>query len=322
MSLPSVLHVGSIAGVPQELSRAQRRMGWKSDVMTFQPHQFDYQVDIYSPTRMPFPLKYAEKMRSFLCVVDNYDILHFHWSSVVPFGFDLPLWKRLGKRIIMHHHGDDIRRKGEGWLYARFADAILVSTPDLLRWSPQAQWMPNPIDLRRYQYVGAESHEGRIRILHAPSDRKVKGTDHVIRAVKSLQDEGYDIELDLIENMNHQEAVEHYRQADIVVDQLLVGWYGMLAIECMALGKPVCVHIKDELKPYLPGLPLIDTSPESLIKDIRALIEDASMRKIVGAEARNFVERVHDADKIASSLAEYTINYDSIKNGMIEKNGS
>ncbi len=304
MTLPSVLHVGSIAGVPQELSRAQRRMGWKSDVMTFQPHQFDYQVDIYSPTRMPFPLKYAEKMRSFLRVVDNYDILHFHWSSVVPFGFDLLLWKRLGKRIIMHHHGDDIRRKGEGRLYARFADAILVSTPDLLRWSPQAQWMPNPIDLRHYKYVGAESHEGRIRILHAPSDRKVKGTDHVIRAVKSLQDEGYDIELDLIENMNHQEAVEHYRQADIVVDQLLVGWYGMLAIECMALGKPVCVYIRDELKSYLHSSPLIDTSPENLEVDLKRLVGDASLRRNIAMKARSFVERIHDADGIARRLLE------------------
>ncbi len=303
MQAPSVLHVGDIAGVPQELSRAQRRMGWKSDIMTFQPHQFEYQVDIYRPTKMPFPLKYIEKMRSFSRVMSDYDILHFHWSSVVPFGFDLPFWKRRGKQIIMHHHGDDVRRKGEGRLYNKFADAILVSTPDLLQWSPRATWLPNPIDLRRYQYVGTEDHEGNIRILHAPSDRNVKGTDHVIQAVKSLKEEGYEIELDLIEGMPHREAVEHYRQADIVVDQLLVGWYGMLAIECMALGKPVCVYIKDELKSYLPEAPLIATSPKSLKEDLKILIEDPPLRRKVGAKARSFADQVHDADKIAVRLA-------------------
>ena len=36
--------------------------------------------------------------------------------------------------------------------------------------------------------------------------------------------------------MTHDEAVEHYKQADIVVDQLNAGWYGLFAIEAMAPG--------------------------------------------------------------------------------------
>jgi len=98
--------------------------------------------------------------------------------------------------------------------------------------------------------------------------------------------------------------VEHYRQADIVVDQLLVGWYGMLAIECMALGKPVCVYIRDELKSYLSSSPLIDTSPVDLEGDLKRLIEDASLRRTIAEKARSFVERIHDADKIARRLLE------------------
>ena len=30
-----------------------------------------------------------------------------------------------------------------------------------------------------------------------------------------------------------------YAQADLVVDQVLIGWYGALAVETMAMGKPV-----------------------------------------------------------------------------------
>lgn len=278
-------------------------MGLKSDVLSFQPNYYDYEIDLHHPIRTPFPLRYIEKMLTMSRVIDNYDVLHFHWLSIIPFGIDLPLWKQLGKRIILHHHGDDVRNKGEGLLYARFADDILVSTPDLLKWSPDAKWIPNPIDLERYQYVGVEDHAGKIRILHAPSDRKVKGTEHVIRAVNSLQDEGYDVELDLVENMAHQEAMQHYTRADIVVDQLLVGWYGVLAIECMALGKPVCVYIKDELESYLPSSPLIATSAERLREDLKTLIKDFSLRNTIGNKARKFIEREHNSDKIAKYLA-------------------
>ena len=39
---------------------------------------------------------------------------------------------------------------------------------------------------------------------------------------------------------------ERYRAADIVVDQLNAGWYGLFAIEAMALGKPVVTFLHDE----------------------------------------------------------------------------
>ena len=242
-------------------------------------------------------------MHSISKIAGNYDILHFHYFSVLPFGLDLPLWKMLGKKIVFHYHGDDIRNKGEGKLSRKYAGAILVSTPDLLAWSPRAKWTPNPIDLRKYPYIGVEDHERKLRIVHAPSVPKVKGTEYVIKAVEELKKEGYEIELDLVKNMPHQEAVEHYMQADIVVDQLLVGWYGVFAIECMALGKPVCVYIQEDLLSYLPApMPLVATSPRDLKEDLRKLIEDATFRSCIGKKARMFAEQVHDADKIAKYL--------------------
>jgi glycosyltransferase involved in cell wall biosynthesis len=303
--MPSILHVGSIAGVPQELSRAQRRLGCKSDVIIFQPHQYDYEADFFRPTKLPFPLKYLERMHSISKIVGNYEIIHFHYFSVLPFGWDLALWKMLKKKIIFHYHGDDIRNKGEGILSKYFADSVLVSTPDLLAWSARAKWIQNPVDLKKYRYVGTEDHEGKIRILHAPSDPRVKGTEYVVKAVEDLKREGYEIELDLVRNLPHQEALEHYRQADIVIDQLLVGWYGVFAIECMALGKPVCVYIQESLKCYLPTtLPLVATSHSNLKEDLRKLIKDSALRKQIGKTARLFVEQEHDADKIAKYLVE------------------
>lgn len=301
--MTSVLHVGSIAGVPQELSRAERRLGLKSDVISFQTHPFDYEVDFFRPTRLPFPLRYAERLHAISKIVRDYDILHFHYFSVLPFGLDLPLWKTQGKKIVFHYHGDDIRNKGEGILPRHYSRAVLVSTPDLLAWSPRARWIPNPSDLEKYPYIGVDDRERKLRIVHSPSDPKTKGTEYVIRVVEDLLAEGYEIELDLVKNMPHHEAVEHYRRADIVVDQLLVGWYGVFAIECMALGKPVCAYIREDLKSYLPDPgPLVATSPRDLKEDLRKLIEDAALRSCIGKTARMFAEQVHDADKIAEYL--------------------
>ncbi len=58
--------------------------------------------------------------------------------------------------------------------------------------------------------------------------------------------EGLDADLVLVEGLHHDEAFERYREADIVVDQLNAGWYGLFAIECMALGKPVVTFLHDE----------------------------------------------------------------------------
>ena len=58
--------------------------------------------------------------------------------------------------------------------------------------------------------------------------------------------EALDADLDLVEGLRHDEAFERYKAADIVVDQLNAGWYGLFAIECMALGKPVVTFLHDE----------------------------------------------------------------------------
>lgn len=108
-----------------------------------------------------------------LSIVRDYDLLHFHYSSGLPFGLDFPLWRLLNKKVVMHHHGTDIRHKGEHWLYARLAQRIFVFTPDLLERSRDAIWVSNPRDLEMYPYVGVSDKPSNdmdpIKILHAPS---------------------------------------------------------------------------------------------------------------------------------------------------------
>lgn len=313
----SVLHIGSIAGVPQELAAAQRRLGMKSDVLSFEFNDFGYRTDFHYPIKLDYscrrsiclsnPLNLLQKMPRLLPIAKNYELLHFHYSSGLPFGLDFPLWRMLHKKAVIHHHGSDIRNKGESRFYSLLAQRIFVSTPDLLQWSRDAIWIPNPIDLELYPYIGAKHRSAKsdadsIKILHAPSKRQLKGTEHVLNAIKKLKNEGYRIELILVENTPHKDAIEYYKQADIVIDQLLIGWYGMLAQECMALGKPVCVYLREDLEGYMPFQPMMNTTAKNLVENLRLLINDPHLRTDLGKLGRRYVEQVHNSDRIARNL--------------------
>lgn len=314
--MDSILHIGSVAGVSQDLSAAQRRLGQKSDILSFEYHDFGYRTDFHYPLKLDYsfkqpiylsnPINLLKKMPRLLALAKDYDLLHFHYSSGLPFGLDFPLWRFLHKKIVIHHHGTDIRNKGEHWFLNRFAQRIFVSTPDLLEWSQNAIWIPNPLDLEYYPYVGAREMQTNdtdpIKIVHAPSSRKLKGTEHVLRAIKHLKNQDYNIKLILVENMPHKKAVEYYKQADIVIDQLLIGWYGMIAQECMALGKPVCVYLRQDLEGYIPSHPMINTTCDNIEKNLKQLIEDAALRSNLGKKGRIYVEKVHNSDRIARRL--------------------
>jgi len=298
-----ILQIGNIAGQPQILARFQREMGLKSDTLSFGQHPFGYKSDFQYLTKMPFSLTAVKKTLFVLKVLNKYDILHFHFNSTLPRGLDFMIWKMLRKKVIMHHRGSDIRYKGERWGYLKFADKILVSTPDLLQWSPSALWMANPVDLKKYTYMGVKETE-TINIVHVPTCRQMKGTEYVIKASEKLKSEGYRIKLILVENIPYDKVIEYYKQADIVVDQLLLGWYGNVAIEAMALGKPVCVYIREDLESYLPFMPFYNTSPTSLFENLKVLIEDEKLRGELGQKGREYVEKVHDPIKVTEKVIE------------------
>jgi glycosyltransferase involved in cell wall biosynthesis len=128
-----ILQVGNICGIPQMLAKEQRRRGYEADHISF-----------------PENYSFLNRIKKFLILcntVPSYDIVHFHYSTGLPFGLDLFLWKILGKKIIMHYHGSDIRGKGVPIITKLLVNKIYVSTPDLLEWAGEgAIWQPQPID--------------------------------------------------------------------------------------------------------------------------------------------------------------------------------
>jgi glycosyltransferase involved in cell wall biosynthesis len=93
-----------------------------------------------------------------------------------------------------------------------------------------------------------------------------------------------------------------------VVDQLLAGWYGGLAVEVMALGKPVVAYLRCEDLAFLPEsmraeLPIVSAEPATIYAVLKRLLgEDAGQLARLGERSRAYVEHWHDPRSIAARL--------------------
>ena len=76
--------------------------------------------------------------------------------------------------------------------------------------------------------------------------------------------------------MTRAEALEIMQKADIFIDQLILGSYGMSSIEAMSFGKPVMTYIMPKVfEAGLPNeCPIVNTNPTNLEGNLIALITE------------------------------------------------
>lgn len=295
------LHIGDVAGVPQNLRDGQRIFGYKSEVLSFGEHRFKYGADISFSLHDSISRK-INTLYNIIKISFQYDVLHFHTSSLHSTGLDLLIWKSLGKKVVIHYHGSEIRNKKQPLLQKYFSDRYIVSTPDLLAFVPNSVWLPNPIDTKKYLFIESNQQDHKMRILHAPSKRSIKGTEYILQAIEKLKREGYDIEFILLENVPHDEVLKQIELSDIIVDQLILGWYGVFSIEAMCIGRPVLCYIRQDLLETHSELPILNTTSKSIYNNLIKLIENPKERIELGAKGRTYVEKVHDSRVIANEL--------------------
>ena len=299
-----VLHCPiNTAGIPWANSLALRRRGVESDLVVFNRYRLHPEADRSLDLGSGLVRRQAEQWRAFLELLPRYDVFHFYSAlTLVPKSVQFRILHALGKRGIYHYLGRDIRHKSrEALAFGLRADAEIVGSYDAIRWVPHADVVLPGIEVSRIAPAIPGDRERPV-ILHAPSSRQRKGTEHVVAAC-----EGLDAELRIVENLAHDEAFEQYRDADIVVDQLNAGWYGVFAIECLALGKPIVTFLHEEAvrrteEAYDVELPIRSATAETLREALRPLVADAALRRQLGAASRAYAERVHDIDVIAGQL--------------------
>jgi len=327
---PRILHApADVGGHAFGLSRAERELGLASDLAVFTCGRFGYEADfdLRAGTDEPVWRRFARRAAFLARAARTYDIFHFNFGqslfAVRQLGrvFDeISMLKRLGKTVLMTYQGCDVRPKSEcpcrqlhcfredryrlpsARRVTDLADRVFYLNPDLRRWLPGGRFIPYAnVDPHRIR-LAPEPDGSEIVVVHAPTDVDVKGTSHVVAAVATLRREGLPVRLDLIRGVSRAEVLERCARAHLVVDQLLLGWYGGLAVEAMALGKPALAFVRDEEpgdNPFEGDLAVVRTSPGTLVDDLRPLVEDGERRRKAGAAGRAFVERHHDPRRIA-----------------------
>jgi glycosyltransferase involved in cell wall biosynthesis len=292
------------AGVPWQNVQALRRKGVDAKLVVFERYKLHPEADVdLGLSGRGLAARQLRQWREFARLLPGTDIFHFYFGlTLVPKSLQFPLLRAAGKRSVYHFMGSDIRGKSPAELaYAQRAGARIVGSYDAARWVPDAEVVPPGIDLRDFE-PAPPSDRDRPLVVHAPSSRGRKGTEHVIAACERLH-----VDLEIVEGLHHDEARERYRAADLVVDQLNAGWYGLFAIEAMALGKPVLTFLHEEAvrrteEAFGVSVPIVRTTKETLADDLRPLVDSADERRRVGAASRAYVERVHDVDQLADRL--------------------
>jgi glycosyltransferase involved in cell wall biosynthesis len=329
MTALRVLHApAEIAGQASVLARALRGLGVDAHSLAYNPGFPQYTPDEMRPYDNLSPLpRYLGYLASALRNLGRWDVVHFHFGRTLipPHNVDLPLHHALGKKVVFHYHGCDVRDRRhmlETHTYStctecdpfcipsrqkrtiasaqRHADQELVSTPDLLESAPRARHLPVAIELEDYPFApptGAPK-----LVVHAPTNRLIKGTRYVEQAYAALAPRFPGVRFEVIEQIPWAGLRDRLAQADVVVDQVFMGWYGMVAVEAMALGKPVLCYVRDDFEARLDQCPIVRCTKDTLAERLAAVLDDGATRQALGERGRAYVEREHAAPMIAGRL--------------------
>lgn len=181
-----------------------------------------------------------------------------------------------------------------------------VSTPDLLNYVPDAQWIPTLTDPAKWTALPpTRLGERKLVVLHVPSRSALKGTRYVRKAMERLQDEGL-IDYIEAEKVPYEEMPDLVAKADLVVDQLSMGLYGVASVEAMLAGRLVVAEAGDYIRSHIRketgwDLPIIEANPDTIyevVKEVAKTPENYQQRAVDG---RRFAEEVH-SDRYAAQV--------------------
>ena len=332
----------NICGIGRHLADAERERGARSDFITFRVNPIaDESHRCLNLRQYGSVKKRLVLLGFFLQSLVKYDVFHFYYGvTLLPWGLDLPILRLFRKRIFMTYCGSDVRLASIEQERNPYWEKLCILADDpsndraklrLMRWhrlwiphvvAPRSLyataqkvfpahaivkdvWNHNTIDLESYvpRYGG---RGGRPVIVHAPSSRAIKGTEFVEKAIEELRREGLEFRYLRIENRSHADTLRLIRDdADIVVDQMFAGDFGTLAVEGMALGKPVVGHLLEVVKDeHYPDVPMVSATVETLKDHLAELLRDPEERVRLGRAGRAFVEKHFDRRKVSDRILE------------------
>jgi len=319
-----------IANQMSTITQGLRKLGVDAKSLNYYPNYFGYKCDyVVAVNAYKDKTQMNNKIKNLAAkFISENDVFHFHFASTLALDYsDLPLLKELDKKVFMQYWGSDVRMYSKAKALNRFVKVKTMNEEAIKR---RLNFLSNHItkcivsDWELYEYV-KDIHDTiylirqaidlekykvnipnnkKLLIVLAPSSPEIKGTNYILEAIEKLKDH-YDFEFILVNGMAHDKAKEIYAKADLIIDQILCGSYGLFAIESMAMGKPVISWISDFMTDKYPSeLPIVSANPETIKDKIEYLLINKELLPELGARGRAYVEKYHDKDIIAKELLE------------------
>lgn len=327
-------------GISYKIAEGLRKNGVKADSVVIDDHSFSYPFHkkLKFKGNKPTFINRLIKYYYFIKHAIMYDVFIFNTrSTMLAKKGDLKLLKKLGKKTAMIYVGCDIRDKNhylaskekytvcknctenyqrkigcvmddkhsETTVIQKSIDAAFSHPFDANILNGNFNYLYLLLELEKYE-PSYKTNE-KIKIVHIPSDDGIKGTNHVINAIEKLKNENIDFEFELIRNKPHNEVKEIIMKADILIDQMVAGWYGLISIESMALGKTTVCFLRDELYKYIPDIPIINLNPDNLADGLKKLINEKEKLQQYGIAGRKYAEKYHDYIKNSIDMLKITM---------------
>lgn len=208
----------------------------------------------------------------------------------------------------MNRYADISFGTGMGYDFEEGAHYVFPPV-DLERWKPDIEI---PLEFR------VEKKPGTLLIYHGVGSHiignrgAIKGTDILVRTVNELKQEGLSVELLHVKDCLNSNIRFFQAQADLVVDQLLIGGGGQNARECLALGKPVLTRVHAEQWPAFEDAaaphgrpPYVATDRSTLKENLVELIRNRERRLEIGRRSAEWARNVLSPEFAASRYLGY-----------------
>lgn len=327
----SVLHVSALVHVPYHTVRILREHGVSADYLAVGDSPWWQESDYhYQPRRLAF-VSVLQEMWWVWGIVCHYDIVHAHFMVTVSrTGWEWPLLRRMGRHIVVHYRGCEIRdrelnqrlhpemniceecdyqpricempvNERRRVLASRYGSAFLVTTPDMKDFVPNAVHVPFFVMSNEPVLdAAAPTATRRWKVVHATNHPGIEGSRRIKDAIDEVVKRGYPIHYVPLTGVNHERVLAELVDADLSIGKMKMGYYANQQVESMVAGVPTITYVRPEfMTEALRESGFIFATLDGLPDVIERYLSDRQAFAAKRAQARRSILALHDNGAIS-----------------------
>lgn len=330
----SVLHISYMVHIPYYMTRTLRRRGVKADYLAVRSQSPWWDKCDYRFPQAGGAASAFDEFLFFWRVVAKYEVIHSHFGIMfTESGWELPLLKKMGRKIVVHYRGCEARDQARNMelhpksnicqdcdyngmvcragrkrveLSQKYGDEFLVTTPDMQDFMPNALHFPfflPEIDYEKYKALDFPPAGKPFKIVHVTNHPGIEGTHHIQAAIDNLKAKGYDIQFDFLKGVTPEKALEAYRDAHLSIGKMKMGYYANAQIESMYLGVPAVTNVWPQfMTPELERSGFIFSTLEDLEATLEYYLNHPADLAEKRAHARSSILELHNENRLTDLL--------------------